>query len=204
VDEQAWLKCDEAYQLIIYVREKASVRTLRLVAAAYARWLMTLPGYEEARPCADIIEEVADEPKTWDELELRLYALPGWSWALSHTLGSDERVGQELSKMVFGAESSFRERFENPCSAHERMIELLHEVFGNPFRPRTLDQAWLTPTVTAIARTIYDERRFADMPILADALEEAGCTSAEILAHCRSNQEHVRGCWVVDLILDKQ
>jgi hypothetical protein len=54
-----------------------------------------------------------------------------------------------------------------------------------------------------MARRIYDERAFHDLPILADALEEAGCTDAEILAHCRSSGEHVRGCWVVDLVLGK-
>jgi hypothetical protein len=57
--------------------------------------------------------------------------------------------------------------------------------------------------VAAVAKTIYDERRFEDMPILADALEEAGCTSELILGHCRSGGEHVRGCWVLDLILSE-
>jgi hypothetical protein len=55
-----------------------------------------------------------------------------------------------------------------------------------------------------LAQVIYDERRFADLPILADALEEAGCTNTDILDHCRLPGEHVRGCWVVDLILRKE
>ena len=55
-----------------------------------------------------------------------------------------------------------------------------------------------------LARTIYDDRRFDLLPILADALEEAGCGDAEILAHCRGPGPHVRGCWAVDLVLGKE
>jgi hypothetical protein len=62
---------------------------------------------------------------------------------------------------------------------------------------------WNHATVPAIARHIYDDRAFYDLPILADALEDAGCTNPDILAHCRAGGEHVRGCWVVDLILGK-
>jgi hypothetical protein len=53
------------------------------------------------------------------------------------------------------------------------------------------------------ARCIYSERRFADLPGLADALEEAGCTNEDVLAHCRQPGEHARGCWVLDLMLRK-
>jgi hypothetical protein len=83
---------------------------------------------------------------------------------------------------------------------------LLREVFPNPFRPMQIDRAWLSwndGTIPKLAQAIYDERRFADLPILGDALEEAGCTDADILAHCRGGGEHVRGCWVVDLLLGK-
>lgn len=80
----------------------------------------------------------------------------------------------------------------------------LRDIFGNPFHSVTFDPAWRTPNVTAVAQTIYDERRFTDMPILADALEEAGCTNEDILSHCRNGKEHARGCWVVDLLLGKK
>ncbi len=81
---------------------------------------------------------------------------------------------------------------------------LIRDIFGNPFKPTVLDPQWLTPTVTSLAASIYDQRAFDRMPVLGDAFEEAGCTDAPVLAHCRSGQEHVRGCHVVDLILGKQ
>lgn len=91
----------------------------------------------------------------------------------------------------------------------EREIQTLNlkDIMGNPFRPVATDPTWLSwhdGPVPRIAQAIYAERRFADLPILADALEEAGCNNADILSHCRSNGQHVRGCWVVDLILGKQ
>jgi hypothetical protein len=76
-------------------------------------------------------------------------------------------------------------------------------IFGNPFRPVRFNSTWRTPQAIALARTDYEERRFEDLPLLADALEEAGCTDAAILAHLRGPGPHVRGCWVVDLVLDK-
>jgi hypothetical protein len=85
--------------------------------------------------------------------------------------------------------------------------KLLREVFGNPLRPIVVDPSWLSwndSTIPKIAQAIYDERAFDRMPILADALKEAGCTNADILNHCRQPGEHVRGCWVVDLLLGKE
>jgi hypothetical protein len=85
--------------------------------------------------------------------------------------------------------------------------DLLRCIFGNPFRPVALDTAWLSwndDTVRKMAAAIYEERRFADLPVLADALEDAGCADAAILAHCRGPGEHVRGCWVVDLLTGRE
>src|SRR5262249_49961028 len=80
---------------------------------------------------------------------------------------------------------------------------LVRDIFGNPFRPVTLHPAWRTANVTALAQAIYAERAFDRLPILADALEDAGCDNADILNHCRQPGDHVRGCWVVDLIWEK-
>lgn len=74
-------------------------------------------------------------------------------------------------------------------------------VFANPFRPVTLPPDCRTSTAVAIARGIYDERAFERMPVLGDALEDAGCDQIDVLSHCRSADPHVRGCWVVDQLL---
>lgn len=79
----------------------------------------------------------------------------------------------------------------------------LRDIFANPFSPVTIDSAWPTwndGTVRRIAESIYEERAFDRMPILADALEDAGCDNTDILSHCRYLGPHVRGCWVVDLV----
>ncbi|MCE9561746.1 MAG: hypothetical protein K8U57_06785 [Planctomycetes bacterium] len=78
------------------------------------------------------------------------------------------------------------------------------DIFGNPFRPVTFSPEWRTSTAVAIAQGMYESRDFSAMPILADALQDAGCDSDDILNHCRDeNGVHVRGCWVVDMILGK-
>lgn len=81
---------------------------------------------------------------------------------------------------------------------------LLRDIFNNPFRLVALDLTWLSSTAVGLAQGIYADRAFDRLPILADALEESGCGDAGLLAHCRETGPHVRGCWVIDLLLDKQ
>ena len=88
-------------------------------------------------------------------------------------------------------------------SSRPTQLALFRCVVGNPFRPVTPDPRWLTSPVLSLAGSIYDARDFAPMPVLADALEEAGCENQDVLNHCRGPGPHVRGCWVVDLILGK-
>jgi hypothetical protein len=97
---------------------------------------------------------------------------------------------------------------ERAAVAAERNAQsaLVRELFGNPFHPKTVQRSWLTwqgGTIPRLAQAIYDERAFDRLPILADALEEAGCTSEEILSHCRGPGPHCKGCWVVDAVLEK-
>jgi hypothetical protein len=93
-------------------------------------------------------------------------------------------------------------------SAEKRaQCALLRDVFGNPFRPVRAEPAWLAwdgGTVAKLAHAIYDGRRFSELPYLGDALEEAGCADETVLRHCRGPGPHVRGCWVLDLLLGKQ
>ncbi|WP_238603035.1 hypothetical protein [Fimbriiglobus ruber] len=89
-------------------------------------------------------------------------------------------------------------------SAAERQAQssLIRDIF--PFHPITLSPSYLTPTVLSLAHGIYEDRAFDRMPILADALQDAGCDNEDILTHCRGPGPHVRGCWVIDLVLNKQ
>lgn len=89
--------------------------------------------------------------------------------------------------------------------AQDYKVHLLRELWGNPFRPAAFDPAWLAyndGTINRLARSVYDGA-FETLPILGDALEEAGCADAAVLAHCRDPGPHVRGCWVVDGLLGK-
>ena len=88
---------------------------------------------------------------------------------------------------------------------------LLRCIFGNPFRPVALDRSWKTPIALAIAQAAYEDRivpaghLYSDkLAVLADALEDGGCTDAAILGHLRGPGPHVRGCWALDLILGRE
>jgi len=81
---------------------------------------------------------------------------------------------------------------------------LVRDIFGNPFRPITFLPAWRSDTVVQLAKQMYESREFRAMPILADALQDAGCDSDDMLSHCRAPGAHVRGCGVVDQVLGKE
>lgn len=88
--------------------------------------------------------------------------------------------------------------------ARQAQAALLREIVGNPFRTPAVNPHWLAwsdGTVAKMARSIHDEGAFDRLPILADALEDAGCTDRDILDHCRAPNEHVPGCWVLSLLL---
>ena len=81
----------------------------------------------------------------------------------------------------------------------------MREVFGNPFRPAFFNTAWRTDTVLAVALRAYESREFGALPVLADALQDSGCDSADLLNHLGDpHAEHVRGCWALYLVLGKE
>ncbi len=128
--------------------------------------------------------------------------------ALQHNLIYNLTVGS--FGFIVGPDAS-RDRFVG------RLAGLLHDLFDNLFltvaTPPTLFEdgrpplvfhpEWRTYNALGVARAIYAERAFDRMPILADALEDAGCDSPEVLEHCRGGGPHVRGCWVVDQVLGR-
>jgi hypothetical protein len=123
------------------------------------------------------------------------------------------REANHATSLIINCPVSFDSPDEpNPVDEHnwdqarELRLELaifLRDIFGNPFRPVLFDPAWRTSTAIGVAQKMYDSRDFSAMPILADALQDAGCEDEAILNHCRGDGPHVRGCWVVDLVLGK-
>jgi hypothetical protein len=90
-----------------------------------------------------------------------------------------------------------------PAELHS--AELLREVFGNPAARRPpLEAAWFTENVVRLAAHADAAADFAVLPILADALQEAGCDRADVLDHLRGTCPHVRGCWVIEEILGRR
>ncbi len=113
---------------------------------------------------------------------------------------------------------SFDDRIIDAIESAKDVLELLDVVeyprrgrryaayardIANPFRPVAFDPVWRTSTAVAIAQEAYDSREFGNLPVLADALQDAGCENADVLDHLRGPGPHVRGCWVVDLVLGK-
>jgi len=141
-------------------------------------------------------EDASVEPETEDHNTAAIVAHAA-SYATSPNLGIsvlDDALWAILEVSPEGTEG-----------ASLSQANLLRDIFGNPFRSVTLAPQWRTSTVVAIAQQMYESRDFSAMPILADALQDAGCDNDDILTHCRdANGVHVRGCWVIDLILGKE
>ncbi|MGF1583392.1 MAG: hypothetical protein ACFCD0_29070 [Gemmataceae bacterium] len=120
-----------------------------------------------------------------------------------------ERLIQLLDTVVLQQQSprSINERRGVITSEREQMSHLVREIFGNPHSPAKLDPIWLrwnNETVRKMAEQISTSETFHQMPVLGDALEEAGCSDESILDHCRAATKHSKGCWVLDLLLGKE
>lgn len=186
--ESEWLACDSPPAALAFLRGRASDRKLRLFAAAcWHRRCQGMPSLKDVERVAARAEQLADgvyERQKGDG-----------DWILLQK--NPFNVATLTARRVAGVRGK-------GCVPPAEQVELLRDIFGNPFHPVAIDPAWLTPTVVQLAKGIYEERAFDRMPILADALQDAGCDCDEILDHCRdTNAPHVRGCWVVDLVLGK-
>ncbi len=208
--ESEWLNCADPMLMLDFLRSTASERKLQLFACACCR---PIPGFLESEPDRrglELTERYADGLATDEEFatlpddvwDIRWYRRDCWN-AIARAMEAywshvwDSRTLHAMTEQV---QAQARKQ------ADADLAGLLLEIFGNPFRPAQIDPAWLTwhdGLLLSIARQMYDSRDFIDMPILADALEEAGCTDQDILGHCRSEGEHVRGCWVIDALLGK-
>jgi hypothetical protein len=210
VTEAEWNACTDPQPMLEFLQGKASDRKLWLIAVGYCRSIWRLMNDPRSRRGVEVAEQVADGYVTRTELEqVSQEATTAWrehrdvasaaACQASFIKGVDDRSWLEW----IASSASDTVAPEIGRNRHAR-VHVLHEVFGNPFRPTTLDQAWLTGSVVSLAQAIYTDRAFDRLPVLADALEDAGCTNQDILDHCRQPGEHCRGCWVVDLLLGKE
>jgi hypothetical protein len=205
-----WLKCKKRPDSMLkVVRDNASDRKFRLFACASARQFWHLFDSSSKR-AVEVSEKFADgmanllELSSAHDTAARQREREAWlSFQASIPAGNMAAHYCATGPGFFKAARLAGGRSEPWSSLKLIQCNLLRDIFGNPFRPVTLDPRWLSSNVIDLARTIYDERVFERMPILADALMDAGCDNEDILGHCRGSRPHVRGCWVVDLVLGK-
>jgi hypothetical protein len=210
--EQEWLACTDPTPMLEFLKGKASDRKLRLLGCGCCRRVWSiLPDYPTRR-IVEVVERFVEGQESSPTVgRLRKQAtradtryLHPYNLAVRKpTVQSTERVLIGAARFVAWEEEwGIREERRQAESAAQTF--LLRDIFGNPFRPVAADPRWLTSTAVALARAIYDDRAFDRLPILADALEDAGCDNADILSHLRGDGPHVRGCWALDLVLGKE
>jgi hypothetical protein len=227
--EASWLQSTTPGSLLVSLKGKRMPRQRRLLAVACCRRVLDLMPDPESRRAVEVAERFGDGAATAEELEAAYLA----AQAVTHRRGDEcqRLTGKEQAAawnvwrltyagQLCAARSGMEEaavwllkRARHLGSGPEtrekaEQCALIRDVVGNPFRPLPdLDPRWLSwgdGAVPKLARAIYDERRWAELPVLADALEEAGCSDGQLLGHCRGGAAHARGCWAVDLILGKR
>ena len=216
--EADWLACPDPHRAMAWVRESGNVsdRRLRLFAAAYCRLFWSLLDDRRSRKAVEIAELYADGLAT--EIQRKEAARNArkassdrmqegdWSrepWIVASVASAS--IGEwyaEVERQNSSATQAATKERGGPGEISPS--QLVRCIFGNPFRPVAFDPRWRTADVLGLARGIYEDRAFDRLPLLADALMDAGCAEEQILAHCRSDGPHVRGCWVVDLVLGKE
>jgi len=216
--EELWLKSRDLKRLFAHLgrptqlvqdpRVRRRYRLFGAAAVAHAWSNFELPSI--LRQALDVAERFADGNATTSELQ-----------SIRQTIQMDRALAQfslaaccvTHDDVIFAGYDAAEHAY---VQAHGRSdpdavvansianAQFFRDVFGNPFRPVAFSPDWRTSTAVAIARGMYDSRDFSTMPILADALQDAGCDHDDILNHCRdADATHVRGCWVVDLVLGK-
>lgn len=228
--ERQWIACNEPEALLALLTGKISDRKLRLFAVSCCRHIWELLTDPRSRLAVEVAAQFADGQTNLAELTVAGACAQdvvdaqsrrhGFPWRTAHS-GEWEPLVQAAqaawsccwSSAPHAARGTARAAARAGWSAtpagepraleRRHQCDLLRDITGNPFRPIQLSPVWLTDTVRVIARTISAEGRHEDLPILGDALEDAGCTDEQILAHCHSQLPHVPGCWVVDSVLGR-
>jgi hypothetical protein len=229
--EAEWLACEDPETMLDFLYDKASQRKLRLFACACCSRVRDRFAYRRFWELVELCERFADGQAKRKEVKSLtrhlmnpvFHDMEGFDASLrvagecnfagmvsrkdAYEARDAELAAHACASYVAGRWVPYRDGDERAPAYFSEATEqcrLLRDVVGNPFRPIVLAADWVNPTVVVLARTVYDERAFDRLPILADALEDAGCADAALLDHCRGPGPHVRGCWVVDLILGKK
>jgi hypothetical protein len=192
-----WLASQDVEVLLAHHHGQVSARKVRLFACACCRCVPGILADERSARAIEVAERLADGRETvLDRQSIDAdWQLPrNPAWVVSWAERADSAPG--------GLRAALWARERGATG----LAEAAREVFGNPFRPIVIEPAvlaWSDGTVRKMARTIYEERRLSDLPILADALEEAGCGSTELLEHLRGPEAHRLGCWALDRVLGR-
>lgn len=214
--EEEWLACNDAVPMLVFLEGRITRRQGHLFACACCRRIWHLLPDEPCRTGVEIAERMADGLAGQEEWQIHWEEARAKRALGSHTFNAAYHAGYPMplgarqalasAGATQGRESATQDDEWLAGVVAERAAQtvLLRDIFGNPFRPVILDPSWVTPTVTTLAGQMYETRDFAPMPILADALQDAGCEHPDILDHCRGGGPHVRRCWVVDLVLGKE
>jgi hypothetical protein len=224
--EQEWLQTSDPMPMLVFLQGKASDRKLQFFVMACCRQIWPSFTDERSRRSIEVAEQFADGDATIEELIQAcnvargaaeqvcwdLVRLTAWTTTWLHIYSqideeSNDDSGIARTLVFCTGETGRGGRVIERELEKKGQTDLFRDIFGNPFRPITIAPSllrWHNGLIVSIARQMYDNRDFIDMPILADALEEAGCTNVDILMHCRHPGEHVRGCWLVDLLLGKE
>jgi hypothetical protein len=216
--ESDWVEETYPPRMIRFLSERVTDRKGKLLEAACFRRIWHLLKTERGRKAVDVLERYVEGEVTAEQLaaakeeawqsNIEIPNPDGNQLPETHALGAINFSTSLVDMLLRVAEATAWEKVGTPEAVSEpeerAQCVLVREIFGNPFRPVSSDSSWFTSDVLALAQGIYQERAFDRMPILADALQDAGCENPEILNHCRQSGEHVRGCWVVDLLLGKQ
>jgi hypothetical protein len=215
VTEQEWLSHWQSFANIKKMANEigsvVSKRKLRLLACACCRrsWGSLAPATRELLLLAEKHADRKANPKILP-LNQRALRQADWLSRAVHKAAFRHDNPEILIEAVRNARSAKASRLpkgrygEVLALERDAQLELVRDIFGPlPFGSVAFKATWRTSNVRALARGIYADRAFDRLPILADALEDAGCDNADILNHCRGGGEHVRGCWVVDLVLGK-
>jgi len=217
--EEEWLGCMQPEAILMFLRGKTSERKMRLFAAACCRRIWHLLVDQRTRDLVPALEQYADALIRLQELSAACRQNAGFiqtaPWhtyphtaaiAIAAAAGeSPWAAGWNVVSEVRRALNDYMER--NGMAEARQQVWLLQDIMENPFRAVILDPSWSRwqdGTVVKLAQAIYDDRQFGDLPILGDALEEAGCMDGNILNHCRQPRQHVLGCWVLDLLLGRK